>query len=377
MLVGSSVASGCDFIARQPLETALAWIDAVPSAPAVEDIAVAEAGGRLLARPVHARRDHPEADRAAVDGNAVRARDTLGAGAYSPLFPALAVAVSAGAPMPAGTDAVVALEAARPMDDGGIEVTAPVAEGEGVERAGRRLRNGAPALEVTGRPLRPDQLGLLADLGPATVAVFAPPRVSLTVRGAKAPDADALTPMLRGLILRDGGVVAGDSRADLIVIAGRSGSGSDDDAAARLFEAGGRLDLHGFALRPGGSAGLGWLGGVPVALLPGEPLACLTAWELLVARLLRRLGGRADPSPHPTVVVPAGRKFVSRIGSVDVVRVRLVDGRAEPTGSLEGGGLAAAARADGFVVIPAAREGHAPGEPVTVHLSGSMSHDRG
>jgi len=377
MTAGSFVDPNSDIIGRglagrPSLETALAWIDAVPALPAVEEVAAAEAGGRVLAALVPATRDHPEFDRAAVDGYAVRAADTIGAGGYSPLGPASAVVVPAGRPLPPGTDAVVPVEAVQPAPDGGIEVTAPLAEGEGVERAGRRLSRGAPGIDVTGRPLRPEQLGLLAELGAGTVFVFARPRVRLAVRGAKPPDADSLTPMLRGLIARDGGVLApGQGAADLIVMAGRSGVGVDDDGAARLAADGGWLDLHGLALRPGGSAGLGWLGGVPVLLLPGEPLACLTVWELLAARLLRRLAGRADLSCHPAAGVLAGRKFVSRIGSVDVVRVRLVSGRAEPIGSLEGGGLAAAARADGFVVIPAAREGYAPGEAVTVHFHGA------
>jgi molybdopterin molybdotransferase len=63
-----------------------------------------------------------------------------------------------------------------------------------------------------------------------------------------------------------------------------------------------------------------------------------------------------------------GRKIVSAIGFVDLCRVRLVDGRVEPVGSAEFGGLASSVRADGFVVIPAPLEGYAPGTRVKVHL---------
>jgi molybdopterin molybdotransferase len=48
--------------------------------------------------------------------------------------------------------------------------------------------------------------------------------------------------------------------------------------------------------------------------------------------------------------------------------VRLVDGRVEPVGRSEGGGLASVTRSDGFVLVPAALEGYAPGARVEVHL---------
>jgi molybdopterin molybdotransferase len=63
-----------------------------------------------------------------------------------------------------------------------------------------------------------------------------------------------------------------------------------------------------------------------------------------------------------------GRKIVSAIGFVDLCRVRLVDGRVEPVGAAEFGGLASTVRADGFVIVPAPLEGYAPGTRVKVHL---------
>ena len=79
-------------------------------------------------------------------------------------------------------------------------------------------------------------------------------------------------------------------------------------------------------------------------------------------------GGRAAALPHPTREAEVGRKIVSAVGLVEVCQVRWVAGRVEPVGSPEDGGLATACRGDGFVVIPAALEGHAPGTHVTVHL---------
>ncbi|MEI8393217.1 MAG: molybdopterin biosynthesis protein [Rhodospirillaceae bacterium] len=353
-----------------PFNAALAWLEAVPAAARHERIPVLESGGRVLAAPVLAPRDQPAVDRALLDGYAVHAAETVGAGAYNPLLPASAVAVAAGDRLPPGTDAVASCDMVS-CDAGFPEFTVPIAPGEGVDRAGRRLRHGVAALEVGGHPVRPEQLALLIELGITTVTVFAHPRVALSVSSPRPPDgADTVTPMLQALIARDGGAI--DTRApDLIITAGGSFPPPLPASADFIPE------LYGFALRPGGSAGLGRRDGVPVILLPGEPLACLTAYDLLAARLIRRRSGLVGALPYPTVSLPAGRKFVSRIGSTDIVRVRLGPGRVEPLGPLEGGGLALAARADGFVIIPAAREGYAPGESVTVYHHGAVVHERG
>jgi molybdopterin molybdotransferase len=113
---------------------------------------------------------------------------------------------------------------------------------------------------------------------------------------------------------------------------------------------------------------MGRAGTAPVVLLPGDPLACLCAYELFAGRLVRRLGGRDPRLPHPVRDAEVGRKIVSAVGFVDVCRVRLAGGRAEPVGSVEEGGLASTIRADGFVLVPAPLEGHAPGARVRVHV---------
>src|SRR5208282_4682492 len=101
---------------------------------------------------------------------------------------------------------------------------------------------------------------------------------------------DANAPMLRALVERDGGsvveVVALESErhgfaiayaADLMLVAGRSGTGWDDFAAQTISGVG-ELAMHGIAFRPGGSAGMGVVGTAPVVMLPGDPLDCLCAY---------------------------------------------------------------------------------------------------
>lgn len=336
---------------RRSLADARAWIERWPALVRAETIERAEALGRVAAEAVAAPRDLPGADRVVIAGYAVRAADSHGATPYTPLPLPNAVAVLEGEALPAGADAVLAPEAASRDAGGRIEALAAVTEGENVERRGQSLRAGDPAL-APGRPLRAEALGLLAELGLERLRVLERPRVLLA--------ADAPAALLEPLIGRDGGEPA-PTAPDLVLT-------TDPHRA-------GILDLHGLALRPGGMAGLGRRDGVPVVLLPAEPLACLTAYELLAGPLLRRLGGHAAALPFFRQSLPLARKIVSTIGWVDVVRVRLSGGRAEPVAAIEGGGLVAACRADGFVIVPAGREGYAPGETVTVHLHEARDDD--
>lgn len=390
----------CGFAERASVADAVAWIDA-QAALGAETAASGEACGRILHAPVAAPADLPAWDRAADDGYAVRSRETIGAGAYNPISLALQAAdaplaasgaalVNAGAPLPDGADAVLPFGAAH-RAGALVEAVAAVAEGVGVERRGRELRSGAPLLDAAWE-LRPQDVAILAALRIARVQVVARPRVRIVLAGPKRsdvlPHAEVNGRMLEALVARDGGepstthllpaaevarAMARSLRepgADAILVVGRTGTGADDEAPLAVADAG-ELVVHGIALRPGGSAGMGRVASVPVVLLPGEPLACLCAYELLAARLIRRLGGRAPGLPHAVRQAEVTRKMVSAVGFVDVCQVRLAAGGVEPIGSAEDGGLASVVQADGFVVIPAPLEGHAPGDLVDVHLYGA------
>lgn len=403
------------FAHRAKLADALAWIDAHVGALESETIDLPCAAGRISTAPLISRMDWPNADRAGVDGYAVRAADSEGAGDYNPLPLALAdlrsgealppgsaCLAAAGTLLPSGADAILPFEAAQRSGAGRLEVLAPVARGAGVDRRGSELGTGTQAVAGSQR-LRPQDIALLAAMGATRVAVVRRPLVHLVVAGPKAADRDALTPMLHALIARDGGTAedfpfadagadtgqregqgkgqqtalargvarsatCADLGADLVLIAGRSGTGGDDEAPRAIAEAGGTLDMHGIAMRPGGSAGLGRISRVPLLLLPGAPLACLAAYDMVAARAIRRLGGFPTSLPYAVVDAALDRKIVSAVGFTDIVRVRMARGRAMPLGSPDSGGLASAVRADGFVIVPEASEGHAPGSSVRVHL---------
>jgi molybdopterin molybdotransferase len=370
---------------------------------------VSHTAGRVLGAAVVAEVAVPGFDRAAMDGYAVRAEETFGAGAYNPLDwrvvgvalpgrpfaevvpPGGAVRIMTGAPIPDGTDAVVPAEAAH-EDAGVLRVTEPVSPGRHVGRRGEDVAPGQTVLPA-GRVLRPQDLGLLASLGVGSVAVVRRPRVAVLITGDELLPAgakpegyrivDSNSVMLAALIARDGGepmtrsplpdrrevlrAALTETAADMTLIAGGSSVGQEDHAPGLIAELG-ELAVHGVALRPASPSGVGFIDGRPVFLLPGNPVSCLCAYDLFAGRAVRRLGGRPPGLPYRTVSLPLAAKIASAVGRVDYVRVRVHDGRAEPLAVSGASMLSTTTAADGFVLVPRDSEGFPAGHDVTVYL---------
>lgn len=378
---------GVGFTARSTLADAWAWLDGVPNVAMRETLPSSRAVGRVLAGDICAPRDLPPARHAAIDGFAVHAADSAGAGIYSPVPLTLsdlagagrALPVIAGAALPPEADAVLSFAAVSRAGPDRLHIITEAAPGEGVSAGGRALRGGTVAL-AAGHVLRPQDVALLAMLGVANVQVVSRPRVRLAIAGPKEGQVEALEAMLRALVERDGGqpcggvavsfgaAIAEPTEAAIILIAGRSGPGEDDVAAPAVVQAGGEVVMHGIAMRPGASSGVARLHEKTAVLLPGAPLACLTAYDMLAGRLIRRVAGLSCDLPYCRAALRLGRKIVSAIGVIDVVPVALVEGAVVPTASTESGELPAACRAAGFVLVPESLEGYAEGESVSVCL---------
>ena len=181
-------------------------------------------------------------------------------------------------------------------------------------------------LVPAGTQLSPPHIGMLICAGLVSVDVVQRPRVRIVV-SPKNPEIDGNGPMIRGLVQRDGGVIADMIAAertsqgirnaleadgvDIVLVIGGTGPGTEDHAAAALAAAG-ELAIHGIALRPGETTGLGHTrSGVPVALLAGSPAACLFGYEMLAGRAVRRLGGRNPELPYRSAPMHTRRKIVS------------------------------------------------------------------
>src|SRR5271165_5824249 len=392
-LQGKMTARG-RFIERLSLIDAWAWLDACRNVTGSELAPLNQAVGRILSASLTFSADRPDRDIALVDGYAVQAESTLGASSYTPLLLAIvpngdAVAVGcasiccAGETLPPGADAVLSLEASDVIGTA-LEVCDAVARGVGIGRKGEAARRGDVAIDA-GRRLGAPQIALAASLGVTHLPVQRSLAVAVVLAGPKPHAIESLGLALATLVLRDGGVArlipceGGIARtlscaaaSDLILFVGRSGWGEDDNAVPAIATAGGRIDHHGLALTPGGSTGLGWLGGAPLLLLPGDPLSALVTYELLAGRLLRRLAGSPAEWPDAVQRFMLSRKIASPIGMSEWVPVVCRGSCAEPLGVPPADGVACYARADGFVVVPAGLEGYAPETRVDVVMSDNI-----
>lgn len=403
------------FAQRHTVPAALAWLDAQLHSLGTETVPLRSAAGRVLAESVVSAVDVPGFDRATMDGYAVIAGSTEGAGAYSRLpltvigdsmpgrpfegsvSPGHAVRVMTGAPIPHGADAVLPAEFVDAEADAGgghrISALAGVSPGKNVGRRGEDIVRGAAVL-AAGRELRPQDLGVLSSVGHGDVRVIRQPRVRLVVTGNEllpsgSPPrgvqiADANGPMLAALVERDGGVVdfpglVRDDReaitqalhadADVIVVSGGSSVGVEDLAPILVAEHG-ELPIHGIAMRPSSPTGLGRIGERLVFLLPGNPVSSLCAYDFFAGRAIRALGGRSKSWPYRRVRATLARKISSPVGRLDYARVKVADERVEPLAVSGASMLSSTTRADGFVIVDEDSEGFAAGADVDVWLYG-------
>jgi len=369
-----------------------------------EEVGVDEATGRVAASPVGAERPVPHYDRAAMDGYAVRAADTHGASAASPVRLGVvddgvdeggAVYVHTGSAVPDGADAVVRVEATEVVGDT-VEVSVAVSEGENVAYTGEDVSEGETVVEEGAR-LRPSRLGVLRSVGVETVGVRRKPRVTVVPTGDEvvASDTDPAPgeiigtngPMVAEYVERWGGepsvteVVPDDEGAlrdavrdaaedaDLVATTGGSSVG-ERDHLPEVVDGVGELLVHGVSVKPGHPVGFGVVGGTPVVMLPGYPVSCVVNSFEFVRRGVDALLG-VEGEVEPAVRCTLDEKIHSEVGARTYTRVVIEEGderSARPVRTKGAGVLSSVADADGFVVTTESREGYAEGEEVDVLL---------
>jgi len=396
------------FLRVVTLEEAIRVVRDIAPAPVEEEISLSEALHRVLARDVNAAEDLPGFTRTTVDGYAVRAADTAGAGESIPAILRHAGEVSmgsepggplgkgegmylpTGAMLPAGADAAVMIEYTEKIGDE-ILVKRPVAPGENVILAGEDFPKGGLILP-TGKRLSPRDIGILAASGNDRVAVFQRPVIGIISTGNELVPVnitpgpgqvrDANGPMCAAFVeeaecsLRPYGIVRDDRSAligmlekaigecDAILLSGGSSKDVRDLAASVIAEKGEVL-VHGIGIAPGKPTIIGRAGGRPVIGLPGHPASAYVILHTLVGPLLSAMSGSSRPERRVSVIL--AENIPSQKGRVEFVRVRIEDGRAIPCFG-KSGLLNTFAGSDGLVLVPADREGFEVGETVEVIL---------
>jgi len=376
-----------------------------------EIVPLAAADGRVAARDVTASADVPPFDRAAMDGYAVVAADTFGAGThavktltcvdrvFTGQVPARGIAsgecveIATGAPMPAGADAVVMVEETDRdrTDPNLIRIMTPVYPRQNVGRRGADITSGQTVVSRE-QVLNPSRIGALAATGVTAVEVFARPSIAILSTGNEiVPPGQPLGPgqiydvnrfTLEAIIGRHGGTTAilpiaadtveelsdalsGARVHDVVVFSGGSSVG-ERDLILDVLRRQGDVLFHGVAVKPGKPTIFGRIDATPVFGMPGYPTSCLSNAYMMLVPFVRKMARLPRWEPA-TVDAPLARRIVSTTGRHQFYTVRLVDGRAEPAFKASGD-ITSMAHADGYIEIPAQTDVVEAGTVVTVKL---------
>jgi putative molybdopterin biosynthesis protein len=398
-------------------------IDVTPLA--AETVGLAQALGRVLAMDLIATTDVPAFDRSGVDGFAVRASDTIGAGDRAPrrlLLNAEVIAcghpptldvragtastIATGGALPRGADAVVMIEHTELIETPkgpAVEVRRAATPGQFVAFAGSDMARGETVLR-RGQLVGSREIGILAACGIAEIPVIRRPKVAVLSTGDElVPPGVPLPP--GGVYDSNGAIIAAaveeaggepvrygafpDDEAkleavvrralaacDMVVLSGGTSKGAGDLSYRILSRLGppGVL-VHGVALKPGKPLCLAVSDGKPIAVLPGFPTSAIFTFHAFVAPVIRaRAGLPAEAAQSVKATVPV--RIASEMGRQEFVLTALVQSERGPVAFPIGKGSGAVtsfSQADGFVAIDALSGGIDAGSTKEVTLIGAAA----
>jgi molybdopterin molybdotransferase len=389
---------------------ALVQEQAKPIAP--RRLHLSEAAGLVLAEDVASDVDSPPHDKAMMDGYAVDSSDIapvrqvieeIAAG----VVPRLAITsgtaarIMTGAPMPAGADTVIPVEQTEMLENGCVQLGGcNPRQGQNVLPRAASVRAGDIVVRE-GALIRPVEIGILAEVGRAIVAVRPRPRVAVLSTGnelvqiAERPGpgqirnsngsllvavagAAGAEPVDLGIArdeigeLRDG--VRRGLAADVFVLSGGVSAGKFDFVPQVLSEAGVRQVFHKVALRPGRPLWFGvWTDSNERTLvfgLPGNPVSSFVCFELFVRPAIAGLAGRGFAG-NATMVVSLQHAYDHAGGRAACLPGRISTSEGTNGQTIEilswGGSadMAALTRANALVQLPAEPMRLPAGTPVT------------
>jgi len=385
--------------------------------------------GQVLAEDVYSAIDVPPLDNSAMDGYALRAEDTHGAGDSSPGYltvvgelaagsvpteevrPGTAIRIMTGAPLPQGADTVVRFEDTDELDRksaGGvlsqIGILRQARKGLNVRRRGEDIARGDLVLKK-GTLLRPQEIGMLASLGRTTTLVIRRPVVALLATGDELVAADqplapgkiydSNTYTIAAEVSRYGGVpkILGIGRdsvqsltekidqgldADMLITSGGVSQG-DYDMVKDVLAQRGEISFWTVRMKPGKPLAFGTMTKmegererkVPHLGLPGNPVSSMITFEQFARPAILKMMGRENLA-KPTIRAIIDNDIANNDGRRIFARVMVAkrDGQyyASLTGPQGSGILTSMAKANGLAVIPESSKGVKAGEMVDVQM---------
>ena len=383
----------------------------LPPIAATETIGIRQALGRVLAEDIVPSINVPAHDNSAMDGFALRFSDLkpgdtalteVGAAFAGRVFEGKVAAgecvrIMTGAVMPPGTDTVVIQEVTR-KDGNRIVIPPGQKQAQNVRYAGEDLKAGTAVLHG-GKAIAPADLGLIASLGIAEVAVKRRLKVAFFATGDELASIGAplkegevydsnrytLYGMLArlGIELNDLGVVRDDpallehafrkaaASSDAVITTGGVSVG-EADFTRELMAKLGEVLFWKIAMRPGRPMAFGRIGDAFLFGLPGNPVAVMVTFYQLVRDALLHLSGRTDDYAIPLLKAKAAAPLRKVPGRTEYQRGILFreDGewRVRTTGQQGSGVLRSMSEANCFIVLEHARGKVEAGELVSVQL---------
>jgi molybdopterin molybdotransferase len=384
-------------------ETVLRTVRQGRTYPAVEEVPLAAASGRVLAADAAADRDSPAVARSVRDGYAVRAADLPGklemigevrAGERfaGVLAAGQAVEIMTGAPIPSGADAVVMIEHTR--REGSRVVIDRAADAwqfinpRGCEAAEHEV------LLHAGKRLDYTDIALLASVGRSRIGVYRRPVVAIVPTGdeivevheipeefqvrnsnawslaaqvTRAGGTPEVLPVARDTVEHTRQIVAQGLEADLLLLSGGVSAGKYDVVEQVLAEFGAEFYFDRVLIQPGQPLVFGRARGKFFFGLPGNPSSTMVTFEVFARAALELLAGQEETALH----LPLARltcEFRHRLGLTRFLPARLSADAAEvtPVNWHGSGDIPALTRANAYLVADPDRAEYAPGELIRI-----------
>lgn len=385
------------------LELLLKRLDSsLESKVTTEVISVKNSLGRITAEPVFAKYSSPFYHSAAMDGYAVRFKDTISASEKKPVYLRLneeAVYVDTGDPLPDGFNAVIMIEDINLVDDK-IEIYHSVPPYQHVRMMGEDIV-ATELIIPQNHKIRAIDIGAMLAAGILDVKVKKKPLISIIPTGTELVNPDEIrnrpphppeiieynSAMLSGLVKEAGAeskifpimkdnleelkTVIKDAVkcSDIVLVNAGSGRGSEDFTLSALKELGEVL-VNGVSIKPGKPVIISFVDDKPVLGMPGYPVSAFLTFNLFVVPLIAKfLGIKQKDDGNIKAVI--SRQLSSQLGVDEFIRVKLgvVKDKNIATPIGRGAGLLMSlVRADGLLKIPASSEGIAAGNEVNIRL---------
>ena len=395
-------ACGCDdhAVKLTPLNIAIERGLALASAVSeIEDVALTDAIGRVLAQEAKSPIPLPPFDNSAMDGYLVQTADLAGEGPWTLRIagriaagdagqnvpePDTALRILTGAPVPSGFDAVVMQEDCTVQNDT-ITFSRKPAVGQHIRPSGGDAGIGQVVVPA-GSEIGARQTGALAAIGSGTVKVRRKVRVAIFSTGSElVQPGDALGAgqiwnsnryTLLSLLKKDwievvdlgaipdkpellkAALVNASATCDMVITTGGVSVG-DEDHMPRLFEeAGGKMQVMKVAIKPGKPIAYGTLDRAIFVGLPGNPVSAFVTWMVIGAAILEKRAG-LSPRRAGRMLVRCSDDVKRRAGRIEFRPARYVDNPQSGASEVEllspefSGRVALLSLADGLAVIPA------------------------